>query len=334
MTKVLFVTEGGRNAGFGHLARCLALGQAFEERGLWSGYILSGDESVKNILGTRECRFFDWIENEKKLMHLIEDTRIVVVDSYNTKEALYNKISLKADVPVYIDDLGQVDVSRGIVINWNIYAPNLKFPDRTGVTYLLGPDYVALRKPFWEVPKKEIRKDVDSVLVTFGGDDSRNLTPVALALLVRHFPAMTKYVVLGRAFENTSEIAAVADGNTRLIESPDDEGMRNLMMKSDVAISGGGQTLYELARTGVPTIAVTVADNQKGNVEEWEKTGFIENAGCWDGDRLVENLKNRFRRLMDIERRLGSCKIGQDVVGGNGARKIVDIIKKHLTKCE
>lgn len=329
--QVLFVTEGGLRTGFGHLSRCLALSHAFEERGLSSGFILSGDESAKNILGSRECRYLDWIENEERLMQLIKDTRIVVVDSYNGKGGLYNKISLTADVPVYIDDLGQVDVSRGIVINWNIYAENLKFPDRAGVTLLLGPNYVALRKPFWEVPKKDIRKSVNSVLITFGGDDSRNVTPVALELLVRSFPAMTKYVVIGRAFENTGEISAAADGNTRFIEAPGGKDMRNLMLRSDVAISAGGQTLYELARTGVPTVAVTVADNQRKNVEEWEKAGFIENAGYWDDDRLVEKLENKFVRLMDIERRLDACRIGKGVVDGSGARKIGDIIEKRLT---
>jgi len=332
--QVLFVTEGGRRRGFGHLSRCLALSQAFEERGLSSGFILSGDESVKNILGNRECRYLDWIEDEERLMQWIKDTRIVVVDSYNGKGELYNKIALNVDVPVYIDDLGQVDVSRGIVINWNIYATNLKFPDRTGVTYLLGPEYVALRKSFWKVPKKEIRKVVNSVLITFGGDDSRSLTPMALELLVRSFPAMTKCVVIGRAFENKREISAAADGNTRFIDAPGGRDMRKLMLRSDVAISAGGQTLYELARTASPAIAVTVADNQRSNVEHWEETGFIENAGCWDDDRLADNLENKFRRLLDFEKRLGSSKVGENVVSGNGARKIADIVEKRLTQCK
>ncbi len=82
---------------------------------------------------------------------------------------------------------------------------------------------------------------------------------------------MTKYVVMGVPFENTREIAAVMDGHTRLIESPDDYGMRDVMLSSDVAISAGGQTLYELARTGTPTVAVSVADNQKKNVEAMGK---------------------------------------------------------------
>ena len=62
------------------------------------------------------------------------------------------------------------------------------------------------------------------------------------------------------------------------------------MGQVDLAVSAAGQTLYELAQMGVPTIAIQVADNQKDNIEGWLKAGFIHFAGEWDDAKLVENL--------------------------------------------
>ena len=52
----------------------------------------------------------------------------------------------------------------------------------------------------------------------------------------------------------------------------------------DLAISASGQTLYELACIGVPTIAIGIIDNQKNNIKNWINQGFIEYAGCWNDE--------------------------------------------------
>ena len=98
------------------------------------------------------------------------------------------------------------------------------------------------------------------------------------------------------------------------------------MLKSDIAVSSGGQTLHELARVGVPTVAVAVADNQRNNVNGWEKAGFIENAGFWTDEKLVDNIAVKFQRLLDFDRRVQYAGIGRRMVTGNGAGKIIDYI--------
>ncbi len=50
--------------------------------------------------------------------------------------------------------------------------------------------------------------------------------------------------------------------------------MKNAMIKCDIAISAAGQTLFELARIGVPTYAVQVAENQTLNMLSWKKCNF------------------------------------------------------------
>ena len=49
-----------------------------------------------------------------------------------------------------------------------------------------------IRKEFWGVPEKEIRKHLDFVMITFGGDDATNMTPKVLQLLVDNYTALAK----------------------------------------------------------------------------------------------------------------------------------------------
>jgi spore coat polysaccharide biosynthesis predicted glycosyltransferase SpsG len=167
-------------------------------------------------------------------------------------------------------------------------------------------------------------------MVTFGGDDSKNVTPKVLLFLTREYPSLKKNIIIGKAFKNFRVIEETADSNTRFFHSPDDIGMKEIMMECDVAISSGGQTLFELARTGVPPVVVVVADNQQNNVNGWEKRGFIENAGFWRDKNLMDNVAITFHRFMDYRRRVQSTETGQRLVPGNGADRILDFIQSNI----
>jgi spore coat polysaccharide biosynthesis predicted glycosyltransferase SpsG len=180
------------------------------------------------------------------------------------------------------------------------------------------------------VNEKEVKRELESVMVTFGGDDSKNITPGVLSFLAGDYPRLRKNVVIGSAFKNIREVEAVADANTRLIHSPGAEGMKQVMEESDIAVTSGGQTLYELARIGVPTVAVAVADNQRGNVNGWAETGFIENAGFWEDDHMMENLAAKFRFITDYNRRVRAVEAGKRLVPGNGADRIIDFVQSKI----
>jgi UDP-2,4-diacetamido-2,4,6-trideoxy-beta-L-altropyranose hydrolase len=328
--KVIILTEGGKDIGFGHVARCLSLCQAFEARGYEPGFIINGDQSVKSILQDRKFKILNWIKEEKELAHWLKGIDVVVLDSYLAGLEVYKTIAKRVKIPVFLDDNRRLDYPPGIVLNWNIHAHELDYPKNGQVTYLLGPKYISLRRSFWEVRGKKINPKVTEVMVTFGGDDSKNLTPKVLRFLTGHYPVLKKNIVIGDAFKNLDEIEAAADANTCLIKSPDDTGMKEIMLKSDIAVSSGGQTLHELARVGVPTVVIAVADNQRNNVNGWEKAGFIENAGFWTDEKLVENIGVKLQRLLDFDRRVQNAGTGRRMVTGNGGGKIIEFIEKKL----
>ena len=276
-----------------------------------------------SILEGTENSIFNWLNDSSRLFKLLNPEDIVVVDSYLADENYYKILSDSVALVVYIDDNKRINYPKGIVINGSIFASKLNYPAINEVDYLLGSQYIPLRREFWNFPKKEIRKNLQDVMITFGGDDLRNITPYILKILIEKYPHFKKRVVIAKGFKKISEIENLMDDKTDLIYYPDSEGMLNLMLESDIAISAGGQTLYELAKVGLPTIAIGVAHNQTHNLENWQEAGFIEFVGFWDDDNLHNNILEKIDLLKDRKIRLNKCINGRGAVDGKGAIRIV-----------
>jgi spore coat polysaccharide biosynthesis predicted glycosyltransferase SpsG len=137
---------------------------------------------------------------------------------------------------------------------------------------------------------------------------------------------MLKKVIIAKSFQNTAEIERLKDGNTELIYYPNAAEMKKVMLESDIAISAGGQTLYELARIGVPTIGICIAENQLQNIEGWRKSGFLKYVGWYSDENLEQRLKSSLRYLANKRIRMHTSEIGRKVIDGQGYKRIINAI--------
>lgn len=330
---VFILTEGGKNAGLGHITRCTSIYQAFEEREVEPELIVNGDEIIHDFVRDKNCKIFDWLNDREVLFAALRDADIAFVDSYLADYGLYESISKAVKAAVYFDDVIRMNYPEGFVVNGAIFAERMPYPKRDGVKYLLGTQYAPLRKEFWDVPeKKTIRENLGVVMIVFGGSDVCNLTPRVLKLLVNTHPQLSKKVIVGRGFRNTAEIEKLGDSNTELVYYPDAAGMKKVMLESDIAISAGGQTLYELARIGLPTIVVSTAGNQLSNVYNWKKASFIEYAGEWKDRLLMETIKQKIELLRSKSTRENKRRVGNKFIDGVGSTRIVKEILSDVYK--
>ncbi len=327
--KVFIITEGGKDIGFGHMTRCLSLYQAFEERGTLPKFIINGDNNIEYLLKNVNYQIFNWLDERNKLFEMVKNADIAIIDSYLADISVYNTLSELVKLSVYIDDNKRLDYPKGIVLNGNIHAEKLNYPKKDGITYLLGTRYTPLRKEFWEILEKNIKEKIESIMVTFGGDDAKNMTPKILAFLKDKYPNLIKNVIIGRSFQNIDEIKKCADKNTNLSYYPDAEKMKEVMLNSDIAVSAGGQTLYELARVGVPTIGICVADNQLGNIKEWKRIGFLEYAGLYNENNIIADIDKLLKNLESIKIRESKSKIGRKLIGGKGSLRVSNKLLKE-----
>ncbi len=328
--KILILTEGGKNIGFGHVSRMLAVYQAFEEIRVKPYILVKGDNSVEYVLREANWEIFDWIKYPDGIKNKFNNIDLLFIDSYIASAEIYEYLSEIAKFPVYYDDFGRIEYPCGIVVNGNIHAEKINYPKKECVKYLLGTEYLPIRREFWEIEEKRISGEMRKVLITFGGEDFRCMTSKVLKVLVSEFPDLHKKVVIGKGFrkEIINECKEIADKKTEFIYFPNAEGMKRLMLESDIAISGGGQTLYEMARVGLPPIAIVVADNQIMQVKSFFEKGFVQNFFYWD--RLTEkDIITSVTYLSSLYLRREKSRIGRNLIKGCGVRKMV----KELTKC-
>lgn len=317
--QVCILTEGGKDYGYGHITRCSSIYHAFEHYNIFPRFIVNGDNFIKPILSEIDVEIVDWTSD----ISLISQADIVVIDSYLADLDFYNKLSHEIPLVVYIDDNNRLNYPKGIIVNGTLDVSNMNYFQRENMKYLVGNDFIPLRKDFWDSSKLKINESIGNILISLGGNDLRNLTPKILKLLHDNYPNITKKVIIADSFNNIQEIEALEKNDVELIYSPNSNEIVEVMQSVDLAISASGQTLYELACIGVPTIAIGIIDNQKNNIQNWINHGFIEYAGCWNDENLLNNILNKIDVLKDKETRYDKQLLGIRAVDGKGSLNLV-----------
>lgn len=101
-----------------------------------------------------------------------------------------------------------------------------------------------------------------------------------------------------------------------------------LMQRADVAISGGGQTLFELARCGTPTIAFCLGEDQWPTLMALERLGAIDYLGWMGQVGWLKRLHRSLRRMAadrGYRERLG--RTASSLVDGSGALRTVKVVE-------
>lgn len=328
--KIWFFTEAGSSIGLGHLTRCLSVYEAFEERNLFPQIIVKSDTNLDSILTDKNYSNLDWIKNSDSILNIISENDIVIIDSYLADVEVYKKISDKVKLFAFFDDYNRLKYPKGILINGSIFANEIEYEKNENIEYLLGLDYIPIRKEFCISENKIINKNIESIMIIFGGNDIKNLTPIILDRLCLEFPNITKNVIVNSSFNNLEQIKTISDNKTNIVFSPTVKELKKIMLDSDIAISAAGQTLYELAVIGTPTIMVAVAENQENNVLGWKKTGLVEFAGYYNDTYLTKNIMNYIYRLENIDIRIQKSNTAKNIINFKGSYKIVEKILEKV----
>jgi len=330
--KVSIVTEGFQNTGYGHITRCLSLCQAFSKRNIGSTIYVNGDENTRSNLPLYlyNYKIIDWLNYPAKLIKEINHSDILIIDSYLAGKEYYNSFSKVCNLCLFIDDNLRIEYPDGIILNGTINAESFPYPKGVSHTYLLGTKYIPLRDDFRNVPTRKINPEVRSLLVTFGGQDHKELTVPVLNALNETYPDIQKKVVIGSGFANQKTFEKFESDKVKIEFSPYPHEMCELMTTSDIAISAAGQTLYELAATGTPTIAIAVAENQKNNIYEWKKKDFLLGTIFNTDVNYLKKIIDTIELMKYITTRKRMSLIGKDNVDGQGAARVIDsLISRH-----
>ncbi len=344
---IFFRADGNPEIGAGHVMRCLAIANA--------GRAL-GEEC---LFVTAEPHFYDVItknghENKvlktdyrnmpaelEMLEELVDQYRpsALFVDSYYVSamylEMLWKYCKACGCRLIYIDDVFQFAYPCDILLNYNIYGPEMDYESlyrEHNVVLpklLLGSGYAPLRAEFRHLAKRVVRKDAKNILVSTGGADPDHIAWEMVRFIADHevrIPDVCFHVIIGSMNEDRDKIENMAGCCKKIIPYYSVQYMQKLMSDMDVAVSAAGSTLYELCATQTPAVTYILEDNQVPGAECFRKHGILRCAGDirekkaeFPGLLISETLK----LAENYDERVKTAEKQRLVVDGNGAERIM-----------
>ena len=342
MTTILFRVEAGPETGLGHLRRSASLATALQQEGIQSRFLVSGDPKCLDLLEPFGLSAEPLLEvppwTQEDLQVTQETVRrcqaqALLVDAKQVSASYLTGFKQGRVSLIVRDDLAGFPIPAQMVINGNANAAELPYRSLNGEThFLLGPEYLVLSKEFWRPSQRVVKPKVGEILVILGGTDPHHLMPRLLKLLDEIPGSFSVTAVVGPFFEGRAEVAAAADGSRRCVTVVDSPlSVRDLMQEADLAVSAAGQTLYELACVGCPTVAIQVDPDQEGQLRAWAGLGCVRVAGEAKEPDLLIKVKEAVTSLMeDGAARSTLAKAGQRWVDGQGGIRVARAISSKF----
>jgi UDP-2,4-diacetamido-2,4,6-trideoxy-beta-L-altropyranose hydrolase len=330
---LLIRTDASVQIGTGHLMRCLALSQAWQDAGGKVVFLMATkapalearlqSEGMKIVHLSVQPGSIDDAIQTSCYAHQVEADWIVV-DGYHFGTNYQRIIKNQKCRLLLIDDLGNFEYYYAdLILNQNIYAHEELYGNREPYTQLLlGTRYALLRREFlkWRGWRREIPEVARRVLVTMGGSDPDNVTlKVIQALQQVDVDGLEAIVVVGGSNPNHEELqAAVQDSRFPIRLESNVTDMPELMAWADVAVSAGGSTCWELAFMGVPALVTILASNQYPIAESLNAIGCAVNLGWYEDVSPTETAQALTQLLRAPGTRAEMSKHGRQLVDGDG----------------
>lgn len=307
--RVVIRADASVQIGSGHVMRCLTLADALRERGAevyfvcrelpgHLGEVLANKDYPTHWLPTPDADAttipahtahsawlgVPWEEDTEQMWDWLEtlpEVDWLIVDHYALDQTWESQLRPQVKRIMVMDDLADRPHDCDLLLDQNLHE-NME-QRYTGLVpkecrLLLGPRYALLRPEFLEARKNLRQRDgtVRRILVFFGGADPSNETTKALrALQLLDRPDIAVDVVVGSANPHRSEIEALCAALPNTSFYCQVSNMAELMARADLAIGGGGSATWERFCVGLPSLVISLAENQLKLIQTLANMGLI-----------------------------------------------------------
>ena len=300
--------DASKQIGSGHLMRCLTLAAqlkkkkadvvGFVSRDLegnmfsliekleYRQFVLPRHNKWQQLVGYAEWLTVPQEVDAQETIAILQEVGQVdwlIVDSYAIDRTWESMLRLHVRHIMAIDDLANRWHDVDVLLDQN-YAPG-RAEDYDGLVpagclLLMGLDYLLMRDEFYAVKEKKRKRTgkIKNVLVFFGGSDLTDETNKALDAL-EVFRDLKVDVVAGSGNTKAGRLAERCNGHDNWTFHYQIDYIASLMVKADLAIGAGGTTTWERCFLGLPTLVISIADNQSGGAEYYDSQGFIKYLG-------------------------------------------------------
>lgn len=346
MKKICFRVDASNSVGMGHLMECLALADFFDHHCEYSIIFLVNDFPViEEILSKNQYTFhtLETTRNEEAELHCMSEffqkniPDVIVCDLLDRSENYYRAIhNLICCSVVILDDEIHRAVAGDIIVNFSITQDPGFYSSIKDIStrYCIGPAYMPLTSVFntkWKM-NKHIPEKCETIFLNQGGSDPFGLTAKIIRALELLELSQTLYVVIGDAISDRhrQELESMRPQlkNKYIFEwGVTHERMLEIMEICDVAITAAGNTLYELAIFGVPSIIICHHERHHRVAEKFAQRSAAINLGIGthlDAHQIADSV---YLLLNDYQHRVEMSQEQKKIIDGNGCKRITEEMK-------
>lgn len=333
---LLIRADASLSIGTGHIMRCLALAQTWQDSGgaAWfsvadlpgslaprlnaNGFSIlrigaipgSPEDALASVAQARQLKT-DWIvvDGDRFGVDFLErlrdsGLRVLLIDDFADRERF------PADLIVNPNPGADVALYRTRRANGPI---------------LVGPEYVFLRREFQRSHDRQFADKGSRVLITLGGSDPENLTPrIARVLASCHDLQLT--VVAGAGYSGVDELRELSASNLSVVF--DSQNMSELMKNADLAIIAAGGTLWESLSAGCVVLSYARNPVQMRVIQSLAREGAVVDMGD-TANFDPAALASAVRSVVDSRsKRERMASLGCALVDGLGAARVVEALQR------
>jgi CMP-N-acetylneuraminic acid synthetase/spore coat polysaccharide biosynthesis predicted glycosyltransferase SpsG len=270
--KIVFAVVGYPEVGLGHAYRAIMLAHEFVQ------YDLVFVCEERSALAKQQIEKFNYNviscadgELSESIMALSPD--LVINDILDTKTEYINTLTGAGIRVVNFEDLGPGCKKADLVIN-ALYPNPMPYGHIKS-----GAEYFCLRDEFLHRPADLDDKEIQNILITFGGVDEGDLTGRVLSILAPWCKSNSIVLTVvqgpGYAHQNTLN-DTVAAFDTKWIELVNNTTrISDYMINTDIAITSGGRTVLELAALDVPMVVICQNEREQSHTFASSQNGII-----------------------------------------------------------
>lgn len=362
--QIVIRADASLQIGTGHVMRCLTLAVALKEMGAMvqficrelSGNLIASIEEkgfIVHKLPAHEIAVLNNVKVEDDLFHaswltvtqgqdakecqgLIQDISPdwLIVDHYAIDYRWENQLKANCRKLMIIDDLADRKHECDLLLDqtYGRKDEDYKALVPQACRLLLGSQYALLRPEFAQWREYSLQRratpELNNILISMGGVDRDNVAGQVLELLKAcGLPdEITITVIIGATAQNLEEVKKIARTmRNKTKVKVDVTNMAELMSNADLAIGAAGATTWERCALGLPSIMITMADNQVFASAKLAKAniGWVLSSPNQVNKVLSDLIAGSKIVLSKIS------KASMAITDGKGTERICDFILEH-----
>ena len=324
--------------GMGHIYRMLSLASLLKEDEHTMHFLMPAWEDGINEVAQDnydivqiDTKDFENEDVYRKQLDIHSNNSIfdcIIVDALNVSENIMNLFSNNSKLLVSLDHVGSGRFYSDILLNV-LYrtTPKLQDPiEYNGFEYLIVDNHF---KQFNE-KDKTIKKNVLKILIIQGGSDTHGLMPKIINDLNGLAYKGECVALIGHAFKHRQELEdAIKNSDLKITVLNDIKDPWKLFYDVDIAITGGGVTLFELLCVGTPCITLT------GESKELETMAYLKDLtimlGLYDGIQKTKIRDAVDDLIKDYEKRIEMSEKGKQMIDGAGAKRLLTLMYQTMS---